>query len=97
MTDFGQTTASTHALQVTQMWAKLPPEHLEFALEALEPELRREHEHRLELLRDELRWKRCSASEAGLIIRLEGFAAGHRSAGRILKALMPGVRGSMAR
>ncbi|CAM4064688.1 hypothetical protein KIPE111705_38705 [Kibdelosporangium persicum] len=42
-----QAKPSSHALQIAQMWAKLPPKHLEAALRALEPELRREHEHRL--------------------------------------------------
>ncbi len=43
----------SHAVQIARMWARVPAEHLEIALKALEPELLREHEHRLEVLRQE--------------------------------------------
>lgn len=52
--------ASSHAERIAQMWAQVPPEHLEIALKALEPELQREHEHRLEMLRrEENEQRRC--------------------------------------
>lgn len=42
---------SSIALQIAQTWAQVPPEHLQTALQALEPEFQREHEHRMEILR----------------------------------------------
>ena len=47
MSDEQRVEASSHALRIARLWAQMPPEHLEVALKALEPELRREHEHRL--------------------------------------------------
>ncbi len=50
---------ASHALQIAQTWAQVPPEHLEAALKALEPELQREHEHRMTNLRlaeQDARW-----------------------------------------
>lgn len=51
-TTVASTAVGSHALQIARTWAQLPPKHLEVALKALEPELQREHEHRLQLLRD---------------------------------------------
>lgn len=35
------------ALEIAKKWSKIPSEHLEIALKALEPELQREHQRRL--------------------------------------------------
>jgi hypothetical protein len=45
--------SASHAVQIARMWARVPAEHLEIALKALEPELQREHERQLEILRHE--------------------------------------------
>ncbi|MFF4772538.1 hypothetical protein ACFY05_06735 [Microtetraspora fusca] len=38
-------------LEIAMQWAQLPPEHLQLALKALEPQLKREHAYRMEALR----------------------------------------------
>jgi hypothetical protein len=38
-------------IEIATEWAKLPPEHLQMALKALNPQLQREHEVRLEQIR----------------------------------------------
>ncbi|WP_410665275.1 hypothetical protein [Amycolatopsis sp. lyj-84] len=43
----------SRAVQIARMWARVPAEHLEVALKALEPELQREHERQLESIRRE--------------------------------------------
>jgi hypothetical protein len=39
--------AATGGLEIIMQWAELPPEHLEVALKALEPQLAREHAYRM--------------------------------------------------
>lgn len=51
MADAEREDVSSHAMRIARMWATVPPEHLEVALKALEPELQREHECRMERLR----------------------------------------------
>jgi len=48
----------SHAVQIARMWARVPAEHLEIALKALEPELQREHERQLEALQQEQETRR---------------------------------------
>lgn len=43
----------SHAVQIARMWSRVPAEHLEVALKALEPELQREHERQLDTIRRE--------------------------------------------
>lgn len=40
----------TTGLEIALQWAKLPPEHLNNALKALEPQLKREHAYRMTLI-----------------------------------------------
>lgn len=51
MAEDQETPPTTTGLEIALQWAQLPPEHLQLALKALEPQLRREHEFRTEQLR----------------------------------------------
>ena len=71
----------SYALQIAQMWALLPPEHLEVGLRALEPQLKREQEVRMESLRQKQREKQNSH-----IVYLCGLGAGFAIAVAMLGA-----------
>ncbi|SHI06558.1 hypothetical protein SAMN05444521_3630 [Streptomyces sp. 3214.6] len=89
-------------LEIAMQWAELPAEHLQVALKALEPQLRREHELRmaqqaalqqleLESLRLQTREKSASRSHALL---LTGLIAGFLlSAGMLVGAVIVGMEG----
>lgn len=47
MTDTGTPRQQPTGLEIAMQWAELPAEHLQVALKALEPQLRREHELRM--------------------------------------------------
>ncbi|WP_432025233.1 hypothetical protein [Streptomyces sp. 1222.5] len=89
-------------LEIAMQWAELPAEHLQVALKALEPQLRREHELRmaqqaalqqleLESLRLQTREKSASRTHALLI---SGLIAGFLlSAGMLVGAVIVGMDG----
>jgi hypothetical protein len=92
-------------LEIAMQWAELPAEHLQVALKALEPQLRREHELRmaqqvalqqleLESLRLQAREKSASRSHMLLITGLiAGFLL---SAGMLTGAVIIGMEGHVA-
>ena len=51
------TSLESHARQIAKMWAEIPPEYLERALSALDRNQKRDHEYRLEVLRQKQREK----------------------------------------
>jgi hypothetical protein len=60
-------------LEEAFQWSSLPPEHLRIALTALEPQLAREHEYRMEQLRLETQ---AEADRRGHVLYLVGLVAG---------------------
>ncbi|MFF9753349.1 hypothetical protein [Streptomyces sp. DH20] len=91
-------------LEIAMQWAELPAEHLQVALKALEPQLRREHELRmaqqaalqqleLESLRLQNREKSASRSHA---LMITGLIAGFLlSAGMLVGAVIVGMEGQV--
>lgn len=89
-------------LEIAMQWADLPAEHLQVALKALEPQLRREHELRmaeqsairqmeLETLRAESRDAAARRSHSLMIVGLvAGFVL---SAGMLAGAVVVGMSG----
>jgi len=79
-------------LEIVLQWAQLPPEHLEIALKAIEPELAREHEWRLEQARSKaLDDRDCRAHS----LYLGGLVAGFiLAAGMLTGAVFVGMHGS---
>ncbi|MGW4541692.1 hypothetical protein ACWEOP_27985 [Streptomyces chartreusis] len=79
-------------LEIVLQWAQLPPEHLEIALKAIEPELAREHEWRMEQARLKVLDTRDRRAHA---LYLGGLAAGFILAGGMLTgAVFVGMNGS---
>ncbi|MEV8086350.1 hypothetical protein [Streptomyces nigra] len=64
MTSGGEAQKEVQAgLDIAMQWAKLPAEHLEIALQALEPQLKREHQARMAELQAEAERARLKAVE----------------------------------
>ncbi|RFC75491.1 hypothetical protein DXZ75_13335 [Streptomyces sp. AcE210] len=92
-------------LEIAMQWADLPAEHLQVALKALEPQLKREHELRmaqqaalqqleLESLRLQTREKAASRSH---VLLITGLIAGFLlSAGMLAGAVVVGIEGHVA-
>lgn len=92
-------------LEIAMQWADLPAEHLQVALKALEPQLRREHELRmaqqaavqqveLENLRLQSREKAARRSH---LLLISGLVAGFLlSAGMLAGAIVVGREGHVA-
>jgi hypothetical protein len=72
MTEREQEDQLAAAIGIAKQWSALPPEHLRIAINALEPQLAREHEYRLEQLRTRERISRRQHVQymAGLISTL---------------------------
>lgn len=78
-------------LEAAFQWSSLPPEHLRIALTALEPQLAREHEYRMEQLRLEAR---AEADRRGHVLYLGGLVAGFTIVvGMLTGAVVVGVSG----
>jgi len=89
-------------LEIAMQWADLPVEHLQVALKALEPQLRREHELRMAeqsaLRKLEIEAIRAQAQEAAArrshTLLITGLVAGFLlSAGMLVGAVIVGVAG----
>lgn len=79
-------------LEIVLQWAQLPPEHLEIALKAIEPELAREHEWRMEQARLKAQDDKDRRLHA---LYLGGLVAGFLlAAGMLTGAVFVGVRGA---
>ncbi|MEU0646141.1 hypothetical protein [Streptomyces umbrinus] len=64
MTSGGEAQQEVEAgLDIAMQWAKLPAKHLEIALHALEPQLKREHQARMAELEAEAERARLKAAE----------------------------------
>ncbi|WP_143076571.1 hypothetical protein [Streptomyces sp. MUSC 14] len=85
-------TSQPSGLEIALQWAQLPPEHLEVALKALDPELARQHEWRLE----EARLKSLEAKDRRVHqLYFVGLIAGFVLAvGMLTAAVIVGVNGS---
>lgn len=75
---------SRTALEIAKQWSELPPEHLRIALRALEPELAREHEYRMNQLR--------SQERRSLAALIAGFAL---AAALLALAVVVGLKGQV--
>ncbi|SOD83765.1 hypothetical protein [Streptomyces sp. Ag109_G2-15] len=64
MTSGGEAQREVDAgFDIAMKWAQLPPEHLQIALQALEPQLKREHQARMAQLEAEAEHARLKAAE----------------------------------
>ncbi|MEU1619516.1 hypothetical protein ABZ479_19740 [Streptomyces sp. NPDC005722] len=89
--EIGDATRHPSGLELALQWAQLPSEHLEVALKALEPQLVREHEHNMEVLR--LQTQEADARRSH-ILYLIGLVAGFvLCAGSIAGAVTVGLAG----
>ncbi|PKV90044.1 hypothetical protein [Streptomyces sp. TLI_146] len=85
-------TDRSSGLEIVLQWAQLPPEHLEIALKAIEPELAREHEWRMEQARLRVQDDKDRRLHA---LYLGGLVAGFLlAAGMLTGAVFVGVRGA---
>ncbi|MFI1176997.1 hypothetical protein [Streptomyces melanogenes] len=85
-------TRRSTGLDIVLQWAQLPPEHLEIALKAIEPELAREHEWRME----QARLKSLDDKDRRVhALYLGGLIAGFiLAAGMLTGAVLVGMNGA---
>ncbi|GGN51638.1 hypothetical protein GCM10012285_41950 [Streptomyces kronopolitis] len=98
--DSGTSARQPTGLEIAMQWAELPAEHMKIALDALEPQLRREHEMRVlqqksehQLALAQVRAQEESAKRAHMLY-LGGLIAGFAiSVGMLSGAVVVGVNG----
>jgi hypothetical protein len=82
---------SSTALEIALQWSQLPPEHLEIALRAMEPQLARDHDLKMEKLRLAAENKREARTQT---LYIAGLAAGFVIVvGMLGSAVIVGING----